>query len=564
MVNPQLETFLRVADAGSFSKAAEEAFITPTAVIKQINLLENSLGVKLFDRTHRGLTLTKAGQSMYQDAKYIIQYCRDSVTRAKNAMLEDTSVIRVGSSPMTPAQLLMKLWAKVNETCPDIKFQIVPFENTPENAREILGNLGKNIDIVGGIFDETMLSLRGCAGMELVRAPFECAVSIHHRLAVKDRLTLPDLYGENLMLMHRGWSHYVDQLRDEFVAGASADSHCGLRFLQYGHFQPLRKLEQCAAVHFRLGQCASAAEKHPRRLESQHPLWHHALPDPQPNRAALSGCRTGRQQRHVHLIITQRYRPVNETRLLRESRFVYHRIDTEGSEVVNRMILWLLMLCILPVSALGEEAVDMQTITRDTRIQSVITDPVFGDYGRLLFPVDTGYYSGDTLGNLHLTWYTHIDPNETVEIISTLRNRVLAGETVFYDIYTDEEKAADPAKRDMGLFFFRGTPGAKFAVCNAGGGFAYVGAMQDSFPHALELSKQGYNAFALIYRPGAQTACEDLSRAISFIFANAEMLQVDTRDYSLWGGSAGGRMAAWVASYGTAAFGGDELPRRQR
>ena len=185
MVNPQLETFLRVADAGSFSKAAEEAFITPTAVIKQINLLENSLGVKLFDRTHRGLTLTKAGQSMYQDAKYIIQYCRDSVTRAKNAMLEDTSVIRVGSSPMTPAQLLMKLWAKVNETCPDIKFQIVPFENTPENAREILGNLGKNIDIVGGIFDETMLSLRGCAGMELVRAPFECAVSIHHRLAAR-------------------------------------------------------------------------------------------------------------------------------------------------------------------------------------------------------------------------------------------------------------------------------------------------------------------------------------------------------------------------------------------
>ena len=65
------------------------------------------------------------------------------------------------------------------------------------------------------------------------------------------------------------------------------------------------------------------------------------------------------------------------------------------------------------------------------------------------------------------------------------------GDTVFYDIYTDEEKAADPDKEDTGLFFFRGDPGAKFAVCNAGGGFAYVGAMQDSFPHALELSKAG-------------------------------------------------------------------------
>lgn len=75
------------------------------------------------------------------------------------------------------------------------------------------------------------------------------------------------------------------------------------------------------------------------------------------------------------------------------------------------------------------------------------------------------------------------------------------------------EKAADPAKEDTGLFFFKGNPGERFAVCNAGGAFAYVGAMHDSFPHALELSKQGYNAFALIYRPGAQTACEDLARA---------------------------------------------------
>ena len=215
MYNPQLETFIRVADAGSFNRAAEESFITPTAVIKQINSLESALEVKLFDRSHRGLTLTKAGRSLYQDAKYVIQYCRDSVTRAKNAMQEDLNVIRIGSSPMTPAQLLMGLWSKIQALYPDIKFQIVPFENTPENAREILANLGKNIDVVGGIFDDTMLHLRGCAGLELTRGPFGCAVSVHHRLAAKDKLKITELYGENLMLMHRGWSHYVDRLRDE-------------------------------------------------------------------------------------------------------------------------------------------------------------------------------------------------------------------------------------------------------------------------------------------------------------------------------------------------------------
>ena len=168
--------------------------------------------------------------------------------------------------------------------------------------------------------------------------------------------------------------------------------------------------------------------------------------------------------------------------------------------------------------------VTQEPFDENTEIDMVRSDPVFGNYGHLLFPTDDWYMSGSTLGDLQLTWYHNIDPAETVEIVNTLWKRADAGETVFYDIYTEEEKLADPEKENTGLFFFKGEPGEKFAVCNAGGGFAYVGAMQDSFPHALELSKQGYNAFALIYRPGDQTACEDLARAISFIFENAEEL----------------------------------------
>lgn len=106
MYNLQLETFLCVVESGSFNKAAEKLYISPLTVIKQINLLEKNLDLQLFVRTHRGLILTKAGQSLYQDAKYIIQYCRDSVTRAKNAMQESDSLSRIGTSPMTPAQVI--------------------------------------------------------------------------------------------------------------------------------------------------------------------------------------------------------------------------------------------------------------------------------------------------------------------------------------------------------------------------------------------------------------------------------------------------------------------------
>lgn len=210
-------------------------------------------------------------------------------------------------------------------------------------------------------------------------------------------------------------------------------------------------------------------------------------------------------------------------------------------------------------AAEGGEAV----FTADTRVWDVINDPAFGDYGRLIFPADKSISDSLTLGDVGniLTWYSYVNPDRTVEIVNYLKEHADSGKKIFYDIYTDEEKAADPAKENTGLFFFHGTPGEKFAVTNAGGGFVYVAAMHDSFPHALELSKKGYNAFALIYRPGAQTACEDLARAIAFIHENAEELGVDVSDYSLWGGSAGARMAAWLGSYGAAAFGETDYPK---
>ena len=69
-----------MVEAGSFSKAADKLYISPPAVIKQINSLENNLGVQLFARTHRGLVVTAAGESLYQDAKYMVNYSKYEIT----------------------------------------------------------------------------------------------------------------------------------------------------------------------------------------------------------------------------------------------------------------------------------------------------------------------------------------------------------------------------------------------------------------------------------------------------------------------------------------------------
>ena len=213
-----------------------------------------------------------------------------------------------------------------------------------------------------------------------------------------------------------------------------------------------------------------------------------------------------------------------------------------------RVLLCMLGLCLQSCSSQAEEppvvSEAMNTYyTHQSRISDVMNDSAFGDYGRLIFPVNTGYWSGTTLEQLQLTWYNYIDPDKTVEVCNYLRAHA---NNCFIDIYTEVEKQANPNLRNTGVFFFRGNRNAPFAICNAGGGFSYVGAMHDSFPHALELSKQGYNAFALIYRPG--DAYEDLARAIAYICDHADELGVSRTGYSLWGGSAGARMAATLGN----------------
>lgn len=190
--------------------------------------------------------------------------------------------------------------------------------------------------------------------------------------------------------------------------------------------------------------------------------------------------------------------------------------------------------------------VDYNYYNSQSTVSDVINDPAFGSFGRLLFPVDRNVIPSMTLAQASTSavymWYSYIQAEKTVEILNYLHAQATNGQQIFYNIYPPEEIATDRSKADTGIFVFKGGNGKPFAITNAGGGFAYVGAMHDSFPHSLELCKAGYTAFALIYRP--DDPYNDLARAITFIQENSEILGVAKTNYSLWGASAGARMAA--------------------
>jgi acetyl esterase/lipase len=131
---------------------------------------------------------------------------------------------------------------------------------------------------------------------------------------------------------------------------------------------------------------------------------------------------------------------------------------------------------------------------------------------------------------------------------------VNSGKTIFFDFYTGAQKRTEPSKQPTELFFVHGKVGAPFAIVGPGGGFSYVGSVHEGFPYAVEISRKGYNAFVLKYRAGrgSAAATQDMAAAISYVFNGAGTLGVSTKDYSVWGSSAGARMAAAIGSHGVA------------
>ena len=210
----------------------------------------------------------------------------------------------------------------------------------------------------------------------------------------------------------------------------------------------------------------------------------------------------------------------------------------------------------------GKEA----RLTADSRIRDLLNHPAFAGFGRLLLPWDDRAYDQNMrMGDLAslLPYHSHVDPATVVGALNHMIDDVNSGQPVFHDIYTEEEKLEQPAKRHTGLFFFRGKPGAPFAVISPGGGFSYVGSVHEGFPYAAAISRKGYNAFVLKYRAGqgGAAATADLAAALSYIFRHADTLGVSTESYSLWGSSAGARMAAAIGSHGAARFGAGQIPK---
>lgn len=205
-------------------------------------------------------------------------------------------------------------------------------------------------------------------------------------------------------------------------------------------------------------------------------------------------------------------------------------------------------------------------LTVQSTIKDILGHPAFAGFGRLILPWDDRAYDEELpltrIASL-LPYHTHVDPETVVPALNRMIDDAASGRRVFYRFYSEAQAREEPGRKHTGLFFFRGRTGAPFVVICPGGGFSYVGSVHEGFPYAEAIRSKGYNAFVLKYRTGrgCGAATEDLAAAVAYIIRNAVVLQVATGGYSLWGSSAGARMAAAIGSHGVAKYGGSDVPK---
>lgn len=271
MYNPLLNTFITVTDCGSFAKAAEHLYISTTAVMKQMNSLEKHLKLKLLDRTPSGVRLTSAGEVIYQDAKFMIDYSKKSIAAANAATHIYDTTFCVGTSLLNPAKPFMDLWYHINKNFPDYKLHLVPFEDNHEGILSEIKKLGLKFDFLIGVCDsKTWLSM--CNFLPLGRYKKMIAVSREHRLSSKKLVHIEDLYGETLMMVPRGDSGINDTIRSDLKR-----NHPEIRIEDTPQHYDLTVFNRCAETDRVLLMIECWQEVHPG-LVSIPVDWDYSIP----------------------------------------------------------------------------------------------------------------------------------------------------------------------------------------------------------------------------------------------------------------------------------------------
>lgn len=186
----QLRAFVAVAEELNFRRAALRLNMTQPPLSRNIRLLEDAIGVRLFDRTNRSVRLTAAGARFFKDAVDILQRAESAALIARRADRGEAGSVAIGFVPSASVEIIPRIAARVARTMPQVEIDIREMMTFEQIEALHAGTLEL------GIFRLTGRS-SGLPMKRLWSEPFVLAVPAGHQLATKSVVELADLQGQD-------------------------------------------------------------------------------------------------------------------------------------------------------------------------------------------------------------------------------------------------------------------------------------------------------------------------------------------------------------------------------
>lgn len=193
----RLRYFVAVADELSFSRAASQLHVAQPALSRQIQQLEDELGVLLFDRTRRAIALTEAGKVLLDEANRLIEHADRTADLVRQVDSGRTGRLGVDFLPSACSRLLPPILTEFRSAHPAVS--LVLRERKPDEIVDAVKSGHADIGFVYAPFvRETSLQCE-----PILREPFVVALPEHHFLASEAELEMSDLADENFILGYR-------------------------------------------------------------------------------------------------------------------------------------------------------------------------------------------------------------------------------------------------------------------------------------------------------------------------------------------------------------------------
>lgn len=213
---PPLETlasFAALAEELHFTRTAARLHVAQPALTKRIQQLERALGIRLFVRTRRSVSLTGDGRVLLEKAQAVLRASSDLTTTARRLKEGEIGQLRIGFTPSAPHHVLPAVMQSFRRRYPEITCALTEASSDDQVRQLIDGDLDVGILRPPSTWPPVLL------GTTFLEEPYVAVIPKNHRLAIRRSLSLKDLAAEPFVIIGR---RVVAAIHDQIVAACAA------------------------------------------------------------------------------------------------------------------------------------------------------------------------------------------------------------------------------------------------------------------------------------------------------------------------------------------------------